>query len=89
MVSCRRAAYLTSQAFDRPLRWWERLAWRAHLAWCQECRRYRRQVGGVREAAGALQRFLEKSGGDAPALSAESKRRIAAALRRARSPSAD
>jgi hypothetical protein len=53
MISCKRAAELTSWSLDTPLSRWQRLAWGLHLCLCNMCRRYRRQ-SAVLQRAGRL-----------------------------------
>jgi hypothetical protein len=79
---CREMTAHISHALDDPqVPWSIRLAYRIHLLYCTACRRYRRQLGVLREA---LQRLrpdgdLDVTGG--PTLPAEARERIARALR--------
>jgi hypothetical protein len=50
MLSCRRAAELTSQALDRPLGLRERVALGLHTLLCRVCSRYRRQLDFLQTA---------------------------------------
>ncbi len=50
--SCRKAARLISESQDRPLDLAERAALRLHLALCDGCTNYRRQVAFMRRAIG-------------------------------------
>jgi predicted anti-sigma-YlaC factor YlaD len=50
MLSCKEAGMLLSQALDRRLSLRERLALRLHLAICEGCRRFERQMAFLRTA---------------------------------------
>jgi hypothetical protein len=50
MISCKRAAELTSWSLDTPLSRWQRFAWVVHLCLCSMCRRYRRQSAVIQHA---------------------------------------
>ena len=50
MLSCKEATQLVSQGLDRRLGLLERLALRLHLAICDGCSNFRRQVGLLRKA---------------------------------------
>ena len=50
VISCQEASRLLSQGQDRPLGFWERLKLRAHLALCDMCTRFSRQLEFMREA---------------------------------------
>lgn len=50
MMSCQQAARLMSQQQDRPLSWQQRAGLQFHLAICQGCRNYRRQMDFLRQA---------------------------------------
>jgi hypothetical protein len=54
VIKCREAAKLMSQAMDRPLPFWQRLALGLHLAICDACRNARRQMLALRAAVGRL-----------------------------------
>ncbi len=58
MLSCRKAAELTSQALDRRLSVRERAALRLHLALCRVCRLHGHQLELIRAAAARLERRL-------------------------------
>ncbi|HYL87511.1 MAG TPA: zf-HC2 domain-containing protein [Burkholderiales bacterium] len=49
-MECREAARLISQGMDAPLPWWQRAALRFHLAICDACTNFSRQVRLLREA---------------------------------------
>ncbi len=53
-LPCREASRLTSESLDRDLGTLDRLALRSHLLCCSACRRYRRQIGLLREAMRGL-----------------------------------
>ena len=44
MLSCKDAAKLVSKNLDRPLPLWRRLSLRLHVAMCNGCSIYRRQI---------------------------------------------
>jgi predicted anti-sigma-YlaC factor YlaD len=50
MLTCKEASVLLSQALDRRLSFWERLTLRLHLAICEGCRRFDRQMAFLRDA---------------------------------------
>lgn len=54
MLVCKEAARLISASYQRPLRWRERVALRMHLAVCDACRNFKKQMSLLTEAA---QRF--------------------------------
>ena len=56
VISCQEASRLLSQRQDRPLGFWERLKLRAHLALCEMCTRFSKQLVFMREA---LHRYRE------------------------------
>ena len=78
MITCKRAAELTSQAEETPLGWWRTFQLRFHLFFCAMCRRFRRQVLLFRKAGCAC-------GDDAvqpkPTLSEEARERMKRAFR--------
>ncbi len=49
-LPCREASRLSSESLDRDLGGLDRLALRSHLLCCSACRRYRRQIGVLRDA---------------------------------------
>lgn len=55
-IDCKEASRLISQAADRPLPLWQRLRLRLHLAVCDACANFNRQVRFLRRA---VQRLLE------------------------------
>ena len=54
MLSCKEAARLVSQGLDRRLGLGERLALRLHLAICDGCKNFRKQVLFLRRAVARL-----------------------------------
>jgi predicted anti-sigma-YlaC factor YlaD len=50
MLSCKEASRLVSQSQDRRLGWRERVALRLHLAVCDACREFSRQMAWLRQA---------------------------------------
>ena len=75
-LSCRRATELAAKELDAPLTAKERWTLRIHLLICVWCRRYRQQIGILRKAA-----RLRDGQPSGPALGAEARERIAAALK--------
>jgi len=53
--SCKEVSHLVSQGLDRELGFGERLRLRAHLAICNGCRNFRRQIAFLRTAVRALE----------------------------------
>ena len=49
-MDCRHAAQLISRGMDQALPWWQRIALRWHLAICDACTNFSRQVRFLREA---------------------------------------
>lgn len=56
MLSCKQASELSSEALDRRLSPSERLRLAIHLSLCRLCRRYRRQIHILHQAALRLRR---------------------------------
>jgi Putative zinc-finger len=50
MLNCKQASALLSQSQDRPLGLFERLGLRLHLALCDGCTNFRRQLALMRAA---------------------------------------
>lgn len=50
MLSCKEVTRLLSESHDRPLRISERLALEMHLAMCQGCTNFKKQMRFLREA---------------------------------------
>ncbi len=82
MLSCRETTRLASEALDRKLTFRERMGMAMHLLMCPLCRRARRMMAFLREAArrrwAALQTEAASSAG--PGLSPEARQRITRAL---------
>jgi Putative zinc-finger len=51
MLVCREAARLISESYQRPLRWREQVSLRMHLAICDACRNFQKQMKLLTEAA--------------------------------------
>ena len=49
-LSCREASHLVSEDLDRRLGWVERIALRIHLAICDGCSNFSKQVAFLRKA---------------------------------------
>lgn len=80
MLSCKEVTLLLSRSSDQRLPWWERLAVRLHLLYCEGCARFEKQLRFLRAAA---RRFAESAGSVAnKGLSEDARRRIRAALPR-------
>ena len=54
MITCKEASRLLSQAMDQKLPPWERARLRLHLAICDACTNFSRQLGLLRRALGRL-----------------------------------
>ena len=54
MLSCKEAARLVSQGLDRRLPFGQRVALRVHLAICDGCTNFKRQMDFLRKAAARL-----------------------------------
>ena len=55
-LSCREASRLLSQSMDRKLRLGERARLRVHLALCDACSNFKRQLQALRKGVAALLR---------------------------------
>jgi predicted anti-sigma-YlaC factor YlaD len=64
-LRCCEASRLASESLDRDLGAIDRLALRSHLLCCAACRRYRRQIGLLRDATRRLAARAE-AGDDLP-----------------------
>ena len=53
--SCKEVSHLVSHGLDRELGFGERLRLRAHLAICNGCRNFKRQMGFLRRAMRKLE----------------------------------
>jgi hypothetical protein len=54
MLSCKDVSHLVSQGLDRRLGWWERARVRLHLAICDGCTNFKRQMDLLRRAVREL-----------------------------------
>jgi hypothetical protein len=54
MLSCKEATQLVSQGLDRRLKLWERVTLRVHLAICDGCTHFSRQMAFLRRAVRRL-----------------------------------
>jgi predicted anti-sigma-YlaC factor YlaD len=75
MLSCKQASQLISQSLDRRLSLRERVSVRMHLAICDMCRRFTRQLHSIRLHIRASIRQVESDGHIQ--LPQEAKKRIA------------
>ena len=74
MLMCREAARLISASYQRPLRWREQVALRMHLAICDACRNFKKQMNFLTTAA---RRFvLQEAAIGQPQLAEDARRRI-------------
>ncbi len=55
MLSCKEATQLVSQGLDRRLKLWERFTLRVHLAICDGCTNFKRQMEFLRRAMKKLE----------------------------------
>jgi len=53
-INCKEAARLLSQSMDAPLPFWQRVRLRLHLAVCDACGNFSRQLGLLRRAVARL-----------------------------------
>lgn len=73
--NCKEASLLVTRSMDRKLNWRERLSMRIHLAVCENCTRFAKQMHFIRE-------WLAKEDVMAqPGLTEEGRERIARKLR--------
>jgi predicted anti-sigma-YlaC factor YlaD len=81
-LPCREASRLSSESLDRDLGAIDRLALRSHLLCCSACRRYRRQIGMLRDAMRGLAARVETDDGlPGPPLPDDVRERIERALK--------
>lgn len=80
-LSCAEAAELSSRRMDEPLAWTDKLAWAGHLLVCGSCRRFRRQLALLRDAARRVGSSVDESIEAGDGLSAERRMRIAQVMR--------
>jgi hypothetical protein len=50
MLSCKEVSHLVSEGLDRRLGWWERVRLRLHLAICDGCANFKKQMDFLRRA---------------------------------------
>jgi hypothetical protein len=74
MKNCKETSALVTQSLDRRLNWRERLGMRIHLAVCENCTRFARQMRLIREWLAGEEEASQ------PGLSEEGRRRIAKKL---------
>jgi hypothetical protein len=75
MMTCKDASRLISEGQERPLKLKERWSLGFHLWLCDNCRRFKRQLGFLRHALHLLGRHVEIAS-HGPNLSPEAKGRI-------------
>jgi hypothetical protein len=63
MYSCEEAARLSSRAMEEPLSPTERVLLRLHLAMCERCTNFTRQMAFLRQASRKLPEILEEDKG--------------------------
>jgi predicted anti-sigma-YlaC factor YlaD len=81
-LPCREASRLSSESLDRDLGTLDGLALRSHLLCCSACRRYRRQIGLLRDALRGLAARAEADDGlPGPSLPDDVRDRIERALK--------
>ncbi len=78
MLTCRGATELASRAMDERLPLSNRMALRLHLAICENCSRFNRQLQEMRR----LFRAETEADDDAPGLDPEARQRIASELQK-------
>ena len=54
MLNCKETTALLSQGLDRPLQLGEKLNMQIHLATCEGCRNFKRQMAFLRNATASL-----------------------------------
>lgn len=78
MPTCRETTKLASRAMDERLPFADRMAMRLHLAICENCTRFNRQLQEMRR----LFRSETAADDDAPGLAPEARQRIASELQK-------
>lgn len=63
-INCRQATHLVLQGEERPLAWADRLRLRLHMAICDACPRFVRQVAVMRQAMGHWRGYRDQVGDD-------------------------
>lgn len=74
MLNCKQASELVSQSLDRPLSWSNRLQLKLHLLICKFCKRFFKQMHGMKHAAKQMQQNIESD--DSITLSDSAKQKI-------------
>jgi hypothetical protein len=74
MKTCKETSLLVTQSLDRKLTWTERLGMRIHLAVCNNCARFTKQMRLIREWLGTEDEAVQ------PGLTDEGRERIARKL---------
>jgi predicted anti-sigma-YlaC factor YlaD len=82
-LHCDAASALASRELDEALPRLERVALRCHLILCRSCRRYRRQIGLIRQVVRRREPLLVEGDPNEHILSTEARNRIARAIREA------
>ena len=77
-VSCHRATELASKSLETELTSCERFAMQFHMLICGFCRRYKKQIGILRQA---IRRRADSGEVSGPVLSPEARERIRRALK--------
>ena len=78
MLSCNQASQVLSPSLDRKLMCRDRVGLRLHLMLCSMCRRFGRQIIGMRKMVRRLRQQIEHD--ETVKLSTEAKQRIAQVL---------
>jgi uncharacterized CHY-type Zn-finger protein len=82
MLSCRDTTRLASESLDHPLTWWQRMQVAMHMMMCGPCRRARRLMQFLRDAAGRLSQDEFARISTDQSLTPEIRARIKEALRK-------
>lgn len=82
-LHCDAASALASRELDESLPRLERVALWCHLLVCRSCRRFRRQIGLIRQIVRRHDQLLADSDLERNILSTEARNRIARAIRHA------
>ncbi len=81
-LRCDAASELSSRELDERLPRLDRAALFCHLLACNSCRRFRRQIGLIREAIELREQHLVEDNPNEDGLSEEARNRIALAIQR-------
>jgi hypothetical protein len=82
-LHCDAASALTSREMDEDLPRLERMALWCHVLLCRSCRRYRRQIGLIRQVVRRRDQLVVEGDPNVNLLSTEARNRIARAIRKA------